>query len=150
MVSSKAPTVAAYLKELPAERRAVVSAVRKVIRANLPKGYIENMNWGMISYEIPLARYPKTYNGEPLMIAALAAQKNNFAVYLMGVSGGKGLEKLLRDAFAAMGKKPNMGKSCIRFQRLEDIPLGTIGEIIATVPVEKRIAIDEAAHGGSR
>ena len=84
MVSSKAQTVPEYLAELPAERRAVIAAVRKVVRKHLPKGYVEAMNWGMICYEIPLKRYPITYNKQPLSYAALAAQKNNYALYLMG------------------------------------------------------------------
>jgi uncharacterized protein DUF1801 len=83
MVQSKAKTVQEYLDELPEERRAVVEAVRKVIRKHLPKGYVEAMNWGMISYQILLKRYPETYNGQPLSCAALAAQKNNYSLYLM-------------------------------------------------------------------
>jgi hypothetical protein len=146
MVSSKAATVAGYLKELPAERRSVVAAVRRVIRANLPKGYVESMNWGMIAYEVPLERFPDTYNGQPLMFAALAAQKNNFAVYLTAVYGSKSREKHLSDAFKAIGKKPDMGKSCIRFKRLDDIPLVAIGEIIASVPVDELIARHESAR----
>jgi hypothetical protein len=81
MVSSKAKSVADYLKELPSDRRKVVTAVRAVIRKNLPKGYREVMGWGMISYGIPLSRYPDTYNGQPLCYAEVAAQKNHYAVY---------------------------------------------------------------------
>ena len=87
MASSAAKTVAEYLEELPVERRKVIASVRKMIREHLPKGYIEAMNWGMISYEVPLKRYPQTYNGQPLMYVALAAQKNNYALYLMSVYG---------------------------------------------------------------
>ena len=76
MASSKATTVAAYLKGLPADRRKVVSAVRDVVLKNLPKGYREGMNWGHITYEVPLERYPDTYNGQPLCYVGLAAQKN--------------------------------------------------------------------------
>src|SRR5690349_6776635 len=85
MARSAANTVEEYLEELPAERRAVISTVRKVILNSLPKGYQETMNWGMISYEVPLSRYPTTYNGQPLAYAALAAQKNHYAVYLNGI-----------------------------------------------------------------
>ena len=88
MVSSKETTPAAYLASLPAERRKVIAAVRAVIRKNLPKGYVESMNWGMIAYEIPLSRYPVTYNKQPLMYLALAAQKNNYAFYMTGLSNG--------------------------------------------------------------
>lgn len=147
MVISKAATVTAYLAELPPERRKVIAAVRKVIKANLPKGYVERMNWGMICYEIPFAIYPETYNKQPLCYAGLAAQKNNFAVYLMGVYGGSSLEKKLRDAFLALGKKPDMGKACVRFKSLAELPLETVGEIIAAVPVAEYIRIYEASRG---
>ena len=118
MVSSKATTVAAYLAELPAERRAVIAAVRKVVRKHLPKGYVETMNWGMICYEIPLKRYPVTYNRQPLSYAALAAQKNNYALYLTGCYGASALQQKLAAAFKAAGKKLDMGKSCLRFKKL--------------------------------
>ncbi|HLF04101.1 MAG TPA: DUF1801 domain-containing protein, partial [Dehalococcoidia bacterium] len=76
MVKSAAATPEAYLDALPQERRAVIAAVRRVILENLPPGYQESMNWGMICYEVPLERFPKTYNKQPLMYAALASQKN--------------------------------------------------------------------------
>ncbi len=146
MVQSKAKTVAEYLDELPKEPRAVIAAVRKVIKKNLPKGYKEGMNWGMIVYEIPLKRYPVTYNGKPLCIAALAAQKNYFAVYVMCVYGSVNREKWLRDEFKKAGKRLDMGKCCIRFKKLEDLPLHVIGQVIAEVPVEQYIEIYEDAR----
>lgn len=85
MVRSEAGTVEAYLEELPPERREVVSEVREAILEHLPDGYEETMNWGMVSYEVPLERYPDTYNGEPVMYAALAARKRHYALYLTGV-----------------------------------------------------------------
>jgi hypothetical protein len=144
MVSSAATTVAAYLKSLPKERRAVVSAVRAVIRQYLPEGYVESMNWGMICYEIPLRRYPVTYNGQPLAVAALAAQKNYYALYLMCVYQDAGLLKKLKDHYRKAGKKLDMGKACIRFRSLDDLPLDVIGEIVATVPPDAYIARYEA------
>ena len=86
MVSSAAATVEAYLAELPPERRAVVATVRALVNAHLPEGYVEGMHWGMIGWVIPLSRYPVTYNKQPLIYAALAAQKNNYALYLMCAS----------------------------------------------------------------
>ena len=77
MVSSAAKTIDAYLAELPPERRAVIAAMRDRVNAHLPPGYEETMNWGMITWQIPLARYPITYNKQPLAYVALAAQKNN-------------------------------------------------------------------------
>ena len=147
MASSKATTVAAYLAELPAERRAVVSAVRDVVVRNLPPGYREGMNWGMISYEVPLERFPATYNKQPLSYVALAAQKNYNALYLVGVYGNTDRERRLRAAFDAIGKKLDMGKSCIRFRTAEDLPLEAIGEIISETTPEQLIATHDAAHG---
>jgi uncharacterized protein YdhG (YjbR/CyaY superfamily) len=139
MVQSRAATVAGYLAELPPERRKVVAAVRKTVRANLPKGYVESMNWGMIAYEIPLSRYPLTYNRQPLMYAALAAQKNNFALYLTGVHGNPEMIALLKEAYRRAGLKLDMGKSCLRFKGLDQIPLDAIGRLIGRVPVDEFI-----------
>ena len=147
MVSSAATTVADYLKSLPKERSAVVSAVRSVIRKHLPTGYVESMNWGMICYEIPLKRYPETYNGQPLALAALAAQKNNYALYLMCVYQDAALLKKLKESFRKAGKKLDMGKSCIRFKSLDGLPLDVIGEFIARVPPDDFIARYEAVKG---
>ena len=85
MVKSSAETDKEYLEELPKEKREVVSRIREVILNNLPDGYEENMNWGMICYEVPLSRYPDTYNNKPLMFAAIAAQKNYYSLYLTPV-----------------------------------------------------------------
>jgi uncharacterized protein YdhG (YjbR/CyaY superfamily) len=146
MARSAATTVADYLAALPAERREVITEVRKVIRRNLPKGYQEVMNWGAITYELPLERYPDTYNGQPLCYAALAAQKNHFALYLMTVYGDKKLEQELRDAFEQAGKKLDMGKSCVRFKSVDQLPLDAIGRIIAAVPPDKYIAVYEKSR----
>lgn len=141
MVSSAAKTVDSYLAELPAERRAVISAVRDMVRKNLPKGYVESMGFGMISYSVPLSRLADTYNKQPLMYVALAAQKNFNSIYLMGVYGDAGRAKRFKDGFAKGGKKLDIGKSCVRFKTLDDLPLDVIGETIADVPVEDYIAL---------
>lgn len=113
--------------------------MRRVIRDSLPPGYRETMNWGMIAYGVPLSRYPNTYNGQPLCYAALAAQKNYCAVYLMGVYQDPRQLAALKAAFKKAGKKLDVGKSCVRFRTLEDLPLEAIGDAIAAVPVEKFI-----------
>ena len=146
MASSSAKTVEAYLEELPPDRRGVISAVRDVVCRNLPKGYRETMNWGMISYEIPLERYPDTYNGQPLIYAALAAQKNHYALYLMGLYSESEESGWFREEFARAGKKLDMGKSCVRFRKLTDLPLDTIARAIAMVPPEKFIEIMEKSR----
>jgi hypothetical protein len=139
MASSTANTVAAYLAELPADRRKVVSGVRTVIRKHLPKGYQELMGFGMIMYSIPLTRLADTYNGHPLCYVALAAQKNYYALYLMCVQGSAESAKKFRDDFKKAGKKLDMGKSCVRFKTIDDLPLDVIAKAIAAVPVDRYI-----------
>ena len=129
----------AYLKELPADRREAIRAVRKVILKNLPKGYKESMLWGMITYAIPLKSYPSTYNNQPLCYAALASQKNHMAVYLMCVYGDKPTAKWFRERYKAAGKRLDMGKSCVRFRKLEDLPLDVIGEAVSRTTVKAYI-----------
>lgn len=146
MVSSAAATVEAYLAELPPERRAVVSKVRDLVNAHLPAGYAESMNWGMISWEIPLARYPVTYNKQPLTYAALAAQKNNYALYLMCAYSDSQIERDLRAAYAAAGLKLDMGKSCLRFRGLDALLQPAVAAVIASTPPETHIARYEASR----
>lgn len=150
MARSSAATVEEYLAELPAERREVVAAVRDVIRRNLPAGYDEQIRSGLISYEIPLSRHPKTYNGQPLMYAALAAQKNYYAVYLMSVYATTAEPAWFATEYAKTGKKLDMGKSCVRFKTLDDLPLELIGRVIAATPPEKFIALVETSRSGRR
>jgi uncharacterized protein YdhG (YjbR/CyaY superfamily) len=146
MVTSKASTVEQYLEELPPERREVVSKLRELVRRNLPTGYNETMAWGMISYGLPLSRYRSTYNGQPLAYLSVAAQKNYYALYLMGAYMDPEQVKQLRDAFKREGKKMDMGKSCLRFKTLEDLPLQALAQLIASTPPEKLIAHYEAAR----
>lgn len=140
MARSAAATVAEYLHELPAERRAVIEQVRQVILDNLPPGYEEVMNWGMISYEVPLARYPKTYNQKPLSYLALAAQKHFYTLYVMAAYAGSMQEDWLKEQFAAAGKKLDMGKSCLHFRTLDDLPMDVIAETVGMVGVDEFIA----------
>jgi len=140
MVSSRAATVDEYLDELPADRRAVVSTVRDVVNRNLPTGYRESMGWGMIVWGIPLEHYPKTYNQEPLGYVALAAQKNYFSLYLFSVYQEGPEDHRLRDEFSRAGKKLDMGKSCVRFRTLDDLPLDVIGRVVAATPPDALIA----------
>ncbi|WP_165226696.1 DUF1801 domain-containing protein [Aquisphaera insulae] len=148
MARSNATTVADYLAELPEDRRGVVAAVRELILAHLPDGYRETMNWGMICYEVPLERYPKTYNKQPLSYAALAAQKGYYSVYLNGIYPGTPGEGLLRKEFDEAGKRLNMGKCCVRFRSLDDLVLDAIGRAVASTPVDTFIADYEASRKG--
>ena len=140
MTRSAAKTVAEYLAKLPEDRRAVISGVRKLILRHLPSGYRESIGWGMISYCIPLDRYPSTYNGEPLGYVALAAQKKYCALYLMCISMDPERTAWLQGEFKKAKKKLDMGKSCIRFRTLDDLPLDAIARVIASTPPEKFIA----------
>jgi hypothetical protein len=146
MARSQATSIDEYLAELPEERRAVIAAVRGAILKNLPQGYREGINWGMIAYEVPLERYPDTYNKQPLGYVCLAAQKNYYALYLNAIDAGSEREGSLRAEFAKAGKKLDMGKSCIRFKALDDLNLDAIGRVIAETPVETLIARYEASR----
>ncbi len=146
-MQSSAATVEDYLAELPEDRRAVVEAVREVVTANLPEGYAESMGWGMIGYSVPLERYPDTYNGQPLSYLGIAAQKRHYAVYLSGVYSDSDLEAKLRKRWAPpSGRKIDLGKSCLRFPKLDDVDLPLLGEVVAAVPVDRFIEVYEAAR----
>ena len=149
MVSSKAPTPEAYLDELPPERAGLVARLRDLINANLPDGYVERMNWGMISWEVPLERYPDTYNGQPLVYAGLAAQKNYTALYLNCVCASEQRTERLKAQWAAAGKKLDMGKSCLRFKRPEDVAEDVLAQTIRSIPVDRFIADYEAGRAGT-
>jgi uncharacterized protein YdhG (YjbR/CyaY superfamily) len=145
-MQSDATTVAQYLAELPDDRRVAIETVRQTILANLPDGYEEAMNWGMITYQVPLAVYPDTYNGQPLAYAALASQKNHMAVYLTGIYAEGATRQQFEAAYRATGKRYDVGKSCVRFRKLDDLPLALIGESIALFGVDEFIARVEKAH----
>lgn len=138
---SDAATVDEYLAGLPEERREAIGTVRDVILSNLPAGYEEAMRWGMIAYEVPLAVQPDTYNGQPLMYAALASQKNHMAVYLTGVYADDRARESFLEAYRATGKRLDMGKSCIRFRKLEHLPLEVIGEAVSRYPVPEFLTL---------
>ena len=146
MVSSNAATPASYIAELPPERQALVSRLRDLINANLPAGYVERMSWGMIGWELPLERYTDTYNGQPLVYAALAAQKNYTALYLNCVNASTERTERLKQAWAASGKKLDMGKACLRFKRPNDVVEDVLAETIRSIPVETFIAEYEAGR----
>lgn len=128
-----------YLKSLPEDRRTAVNTVREVVLKNLPKGYEEVMNWGMITWQVPLDVYPDTYNKQPLMYAALASQKNHMSVYLTGINMDEEIRRTFEADYRATGKRYDAGRSCIRFRKLEDIPLELIGKAVAAFPVEEFI-----------
>jgi len=146
MVSIAADTVDEYISKLPDNRKGVFIEVRQMILDNLPEGYIESTNWGMVAYEVPLEIHPDTYNGEPLMFCALAAQKHHLSLYMMSVYQDPIQRKILLNAFSQMGVKPNMGKSCLRFTQASKVPMQTIGELIADSPMAEFIKASEQAR----
>ena len=141
-MQSKAKTVNEYLAELPDDRREALQAIRAVVLKNLPRGYEEGMQYGMIGYFVPHSVYPAGYHcdpRQPLPFAGLASQKNHMAIYLMCIYGDPGHEAWFREEWAKTGKKLDMGKSCVRFKRIDDLPLKVIGEVIRRVPARKFI-----------
>lgn len=141
-MQSKATTVKAYLASLPADRRAGIEAVRKVILRNLDRQYEESMLYGMIGYAVPHRVWPLGYHcdpSKPLMMAALASQKNCLTVYLMSVYSEKAERAWFQKAWAKSGKKLNMGGCCVRFKKVEDAALEVIGEAIRRTPAKAYI-----------
>ena len=104
--------------------------MRAFVRKHLPKGYEELLGYGMIMWSVPLKQFPDTYNGHPLLYAALASQKNYFALYLMGAYGDSKLGAKFREGFRKAGKKLDMGKSCVRFQAMDDLALDAVAEVV--------------------
>jgi hypothetical protein len=138
-MQSKAATVKDYLASLPADRRNDLQAIRKVILDNLDKDYEEGMQYGMIGYYVPHAVFPPGYHcdpKQPLPFAGLASQKNYMAIYLGAVYGDWNLATWFRQEWLKTGKKLDMGKVCIRFKKLDDIPLDLIGRTIKKMPAK--------------
>ncbi|GMU40270.1 MAG: hypothetical protein AMXMBFR23_11360 [Chloroflexota bacterium] len=149
-MASREPTpLDEYLASLPEERRKAVRAVRAAIRKRLPKGYVEQFSGGYIEWVVPLDRYPKTYNRRPLQLAALASQKQYLSVYLNNVYADPALEAWFTEAYAASGKRLDMGKSCVRFKHLDDLPVEVVAEAVSRTPVDEFIAMYERARARS-
>ena len=154
-MTSKATTVEQYLSELPDDRRKALETVRQVILKNLDKDYEEGIQYGMIGYYVPHRVYPAGYHcdpKQPLPFAALASQKNYMSLYLMSVycgcvgdNQGNRHAQWFREAWSKTGKKLDMGKACIRFKKVEDLPLDLIGEAIKRVPASMYIEFCESS-----
>ena len=141
-------TVDAYLEGLPPDRRETLETVRTTILRNLPTGYAEGMQYGAIGYFVPHDVYPAGYHcdpSQPLPFAGLASRKNYMSLYLMCIYGNEDHKDWFRRTWKETGKKLDMGKSCVRFRRIEDVPLDVIGEAIRRVPVSDFIKHYEAA-----
>tara|TARA_R110000868_G_scaffold396852_1_gene669223 strand:+ start:331 stop:780 length:450 start_codon:yes stop_codon:yes gene_type:complete len=149
-MQSKANTVQEYLNNLPEDRKKQIELVREVILSHLPKGYEEVMNWGMICYEVPLSICPDTYNKKPLMYAALASQKNHMAVYLSGIYANEELKDQFTKDYLASGKKPDMGKSCVRFKKIENLPLDVVGKAVAKFELPEFVEMYQNARNNRK
>jgi len=150
-MQSKATTVEEYLKALPAERSDALRAVRKVIQANLGKGFKEGMQYGMIGYSVPHSLYPAGYHcdpKQPLPFASLASQKNHMSFSVMSVYLDPAEERWFKTAWQKSGKKLDMGKACVRFKRIEDVPLDVVGEVFARTSAAQHIERYEAILAG--
>ncbi|MHA2501770.1 MAG: DUF1801 domain-containing protein [Candidatus Kariarchaeaceae archaeon] len=135
-----------YLNQLPEERKQALSKIRDIVQHHLPDGYEENMTYDMISYTIPLEDYPNTYNKKPLTLLSIGNQKNHMALYMNNLYSDPELNSWFVEAFKASGKKLDMGKSCVRFKSLDDLPLDIIGEAVSKTPVDKFINLYEASR----
>lgn len=143
---SSAKTVAAYLADLPPEQRKAIAAARALVRKHMPRGYKEALGYGMITWTVPLSVYPNTYNGQPLCYAALAAQKNYNALYLMSPYGSAKLYAWLKGEFKKAGKKFDMGKSCLRFKSMDDLVPAAVGKVVAGTSPAQFIKLYEASR----
>lgn len=146
-MQSKATTVDQYLSEVPADRQAAMNKLRKVILKNLPKGFKETMGYGMMGYCVPHSIYPAGYHcnpKDPLPFMGMASQKNSINFYHMGIYADPKLLKWFTDEYVKAGVgKLDMGKSCVRFKKPENIPYALIGELCSKITVAKWIEMYE-------
>src|SRR5262245_1727878 len=138
--------VAEYIAGLPPDRRKPIEQTVKFVRQHLPAGYEEMMSGKTIAWVVPFSRLAKTYNGHPLWYVGLAAQKNYNSLYLMSAYGTPKLQKLLETGFKKAGKKLDMGKSCLLFKTVDDLDLDSVGQVVASTPIEKYIEVYQASR----
>jgi uncharacterized protein YdhG (YjbR/CyaY superfamily) len=149
-MQSRAATVEEYLNELEPNRRQALEAVRQVLQNNLPSEIEETMQYGMIGYVIPLSVYPNGYLNDkktPLPFVHLASQKNHMALYMMCVYSKPEIRDWFTTQYKKTGKKLDMGKSCIRFKKLDDLPLEVIGETVKKLSVDEYVTHYEKSRG---
>jgi hypothetical protein len=148
-MQSKATTVEQYLAELPEDRKDIIADLRKTLKKNLPKGFIEEISYGMIGYVVPHSIYPNGYHCNPklpLPFINVASQKNHIAIYHMGIYASKELLKWFEIEWPKhSSKKLDMGKSCLKFKKAEDVPLKLIAELATKVTPQQWIENYEKA-----
>jgi Domain of unknown function (DU1801) len=142
-MQSSASTVQAYLSELPDDRKGAIEKLRNVIKKNIPKGFKEEMSYGMIGYVVPHSIFPAGYHCDPklpLPFLSIASQKNFIAVYHMGIYSDPALLKWFTETYASSNStKLDMGKSCMRFKKPDQIPFDLIGELASKITVQQWI-----------
>src|SRR5213082_3234392 len=144
-----ASSVPEYLAALPADRRAALSAVRNAINKNLPDGYEEGIQFGMIGWYVPLSKFPAGYGENkkvPLPLVALASQKSGMVLHFLCFYGHPTLSTWFVSEYKKSGKKLDMGKGCVRFKSLEDLALDVVGRTVARLPVQEHMANYRAAR----
>ena len=146
MARSTAATPDAYIAELAPDRADDIARVRALVNDALPPGYVERVSWGMLSWEVPLELSGPTYNKQPLVYVALAAQKNYNALYLNSADASDERGARLAAAFTAAGKKFDMGKSCLRFKRADDLVEQAVREELASTTPEEFVARSRSAR----
>jgi hypothetical protein len=142
-MQSKAATVAEYLASLDAERKGPVTKLHRTIKRNLPKGFVDTIAYGMISYVVPHVLYPAGYHVDPkrpLPFISLASQKNYIALYHMGLYEGALLAWFRAGWKKACDAKLDIGKSCVRLKKIDTIPYDLIGELATKVTPAEWIA----------
>lgn len=148
-MQSIAKTPDEYIAGLPDDRKDAISALRKAINDNLPKGFKEGMSYGMIGWVVPLETYPAGYHcdpSQPLPFMSIASQKNHIAIYSMCVYSDNSLMEWFREAWPQYSsKKLDMGKSCIRIKKPNDVPLELIGKLASKVTPQQWIELYEKA-----
>lgn len=149
-MQSKATSVSEYIDELPADRKEVIQKLREVVLKNLPKGFSEGIGYGMMGYSVPHSIYPAGYHCDPklpLPFAGMASQKNFIAFYHMGIYADPALLEWFVDEYPKHCKtKLDMGKSCIRFKKMDQIPYELIGELMTKISVQDWIEMYERLY----
>ena len=145
-MQSNAKTPDEYVAELPEDRKIAISTIRKVVNDNLPKGFKECMTYGMIGWVVPKETYPPGYHCDPnlpLGFLALASQKNYISIYHMGLYSGVQLEWFEKAWPKHASQKLDMGKCCVRFKKMDEIPFDLIGELCSKMTPQQWIEIYE-------
>ena len=145
-IASAPATVDEYIDTLPEDRRIAIRSVRELVNSRIPSGFEEGIVYGGISWFVPFTRLAETYNNQPLTLCTLASQKGHMALYMMSVYGDDKLKKWFEGAYKKTGKRLDMGKSCVRFKKLEDLALDVIAEAVAKVSVDDYVRIYERSR----